>query len=864
MTVLLYIFRNSDQLIEDVKISLNLTDDINATIQLLIRNDLITLSNNKFLLTKKGINIVNYLTYSVFDISNFKGLEINEFVLEDLIGKGATSVTYKAIIKRTGKVVVIKIFYPEIIKTSLIEFNLKNLVKIHNSFLVIPNDWGEFNYEGIKLNYIIMEFIHGISLNEFLDKNMNIDIKETLANYILEIGEVLNVINEHGYYHGDLHDKNILVVEDEIKTYRERNIYHFKVIDFVGIPLAIEKRKYEKSDFDYFTENFIKIINTYCLTPSNEIDIKALGNKFYYIYENIIKSKYFTIKEIISSLSNNISTNDIIDIEKPYTYLIFEEYDTDKTLWIERFEPDFSIYSHFLNFNSIICSGPRGCGKTIYLHSLSFIPKLIKKLQENDYKYKSKINYYNRIFGIYFPCRQGEFKYFSNKQYNFHEFKTQLFLKHILILKIIRKTFSLISESYECKLFASYCNFKPLFEFIREYLINKNIALTNTSQDNPFKEITTIIRNEENECTDKLGIIDKYPSQSKMLNETILIDYFGLIRENIAELNNHKFYIIFDDLSEPQVNLEVQKILNCLIACHNKYYCCKFSTDKYAYTFEDMFGKALQTPHDYEYIDMSNVPNYEKYLEKIINKQLQLSGYKKNVNEIFDQSPFKYELLIEYLSKKKYDNVIYAGWKLIVQLSSNSVRDGLAICESIFKNLNKQEITLIKEGIKTISPKIQSLGITNYSEDVYAALINIEAVGKEIFDVVRNFGEISRIYLQRDITTKKGRKYEVITIERRDSVKLNKKAENLLSKLIRHSVFLNKGFSFSREQMGLVEKFTLHKKYTPKLKTTYREREHLRLDHKSLEKLLTNPDKYRDELLSKNAFDENQLKLFIE
>ena len=64
--------------------------------------------------------------------------------------------------------------------------------------------------------------------------------------------------------------------------------------------------------------------------------------------------------------------------------------------------------------------------------------------------------------------------------------------------------------------------------------------------------------------------------------------------------------------------------------------------------------------------------------------------------------------------------------------------------------------------------------------------------------------------------------------------------------------------------MGLVEKFTLHKKYTPKLKTTYREREHLRLDHKSLEKLLTNPDKYRDELLSKNAFDENQLKLFIE
>jgi len=86
---------------------------------------------------------------------------------------------------------------------------------------------------------------------------------------------------------------------------------------------------------------------------------------------------------------------------------------------------------------------------------------------------------------------------------------------------------------------------------------------------------------------------------------------------------------------------------------------------------------------------------------------------------------------------------------------------------------------------------------------VYASLINIESVGKEIFNIVRNFGEISREYLSREITREKGRKYEMITIERRDAERLSDKAEKLLGKLIRHSVFLDKGFSFSREQKNI-------------------------------------------------------------
>lgn len=101
----------------------------------------------------------------------------------------------------------------------------------------------------------------------------------------------------------------------------------------------------------------------------------------------------------------------------------------------------------------------------------------------------------------------------------------------------------------------------------------------------------------------------------------------------------------------------------------------------------------------------------------------------------------------------------------------------------------------------------------------------------------------------------------MITIERRDAEQLSKAAENLLGKLIRHSVFLDKGFSFSREEMGVVQKFTLHKKYTPKLRTTFREREHLRLPKDKLEKFLLKPDEFREEFLLKDITDDSQLTL---
>jgi len=910
-------------------------------VEFLLSNKFIEEKNGMLSLLQKGKGITKIIEYSQYDISKLPKEIIPGYVLQaPPLGKGSTSITFKAIKGDGGPDVVLKIFKPGIFDHINFWKKIKEINILESLYLVTPYHCGEYKWNDITLKYVEMKYIAGLTLKKFLDNNVNIDLKETLKNFIEEVGRAIEMIQDKGLTHGDLHENNILVVEDE--SYKGR--YHFKIIDFIGINPNKEFFNYELTDFEYFRDNFLKIVRKYAPTPSGEVDIKKLGERLSYIYENLTNKRYTAVKDVRKGLSEKLPEKEKLPtIEQPFTYLIFEEYDLNEPLWIRRFEPDPIISSYFRDFRSLICSGPRGCGKTIYLRSLSFVPRLIKVV-ENEPDLKEKITFFKGIFGIYFACRQGEFKIFSKETCKF-TFDTQLFIKHIFILKIIRKVVGLVDVAYSEGIFDSKPDFTLVKDFISPYL-TRDIYLTLSATKRPFKEMETILRNEEMECLNILGKEEKYPPKGKLLNEKVLEDFFRIIQEVIRELSNVKFYVIFDDISEPQVSPEAQEILNCLMAAHNPVYCCKFSVDKYAYTFKDMFGKALQVPHDYTYLDLSiglepydlyTDKFYTNYLKKIINRQLEMGGYKVQIEDCLDKLPYSHQELTDLLSQKDYEKAKFAGWDLIVQLSSRTVRDALVICDEIIIKQYENYQQSLKDENDKISVDVQDQAMRKYSRNAYRNLMNIEYKGKEIFVIVKDFGEISKHFLNKPITDDPGRhlfdieitfkkdfeggkitneirnkfaengyplyikakiskidnlkwriddkksreprfiiqekkdnkiyvyasrKYELISIERRDEKNLSDSAEEMVSMLIRHSVFIDRGLSFSREQIGLVQKFTLHKKYTPALMTTWREREHLRLSKDELEEFLLNPDQFRDRILKKDERDKYQLKLW--
>ena len=882
LLVLIYIKRHDGIETNDLTKKLNKYLSHLKDIVVFLKSKKFIIEKNELIyITKKGKEIVNIIEYSQYKIDEIPENVIPGYILEKPpIGCGSTSFTFKAGRKRI-KNRVIKIFKKGIFEHIDFDKKIEALQPLSNfPNLVLPDDYGEFEWNGSKFKYIVMRYIKGRTLKDFLNEKVTIDLRKFLGNFVQEVAKTLGKVEELGFNHGDLHSNNILVVEDELE--KGKGIYHFQIIDFIGTKSNEEFREFELLDFESFKRHLLRIIRLYAFTPSGEDDLKKLGERFYYIAQNLKRGKYHSFKELFDAFSVELPSSLKLGKikEPPFSFIRFEQYDINEPLWLKRLEPEEVLYEPIKRFDNIICSGPRGCGKTIYLRSLAFVPKLVKLIQNEPEKYSEeryKVAFFNNIFGIYFACRQGEFKYFSEKYFKFTS-KTQLFIKHIIALRIIKTTLRLINDAYIEKLFSTEPKIELILRFLTGYLV-KDIMMTNEAKEKPFEQLVEILRLEKNYCESMLGEDTKYPNIGKMLNEHLLIKFFKILKYSISELSNVKFYIIFDDVSDPQVSFECQKIINSFMSCLNEVYCCKFSTEKFAYTYEDMFNKTLQPTNDYTYIDLSFLgrpedryadKKYKKYLEKIINRSLKIGGYKQHINEVLENSPFSAQELINLLSeyakgnRSVYSEIKFAGWSLIVQLSSRSVRDTIALCDSIFRECKTEKnlSVKIKKGEIKISVDIQDKSIRKYSREEYKGLLNITFHGKEIFNIVRNFGEISRKYLERKITKESGRKYEMITMERTDAEELSKDAKRIFRTLIRYSVFLDRGLSFSREEIGLVQKFTLHKKFTPALMTTYREREHLRLSTDRLENFILRPDEFREKLFTGKIEDKRQLKLF--
>jgi len=218
-----------------------------ALMHYLLSNEFIEEKEGLIYLTKKGQDIAKIIEYSQCDVKKLPKNIITGYALQAVLGEGSTSVTYKAESEKTGFDVVLKIFKPGILDHVNFKEKIKkmgNLVSVPN--LVIPQDYGEIKWNNTNLKYIVIEYVKGDSLGKFLREDKNVDLEETLKNYIKEVGGTLKIIQENGFNHGDLHENNVLMVEDEL--YKGRNIFHFKVIDFIGVDSNKEFRQFELSD----------------------------------------------------------------------------------------------------------------------------------------------------------------------------------------------------------------------------------------------------------------------------------------------------------------------------------------------------------------------------------------------------------------------------------------------------------------------------------------------------------------------------------------------------------------------------------------------------------------------------------------
>ena len=197
----------------------------------------------------------------------------DHYELKEVIGKGKFGVVNLGIHKKTQKQVAIKIINKDSIKTSadkeLVKIEIDILKLCHHQNIVRLLD----HLENLDYIFIIMEYIEGGTLGQYLKKNNFNFTERQAANMIYQIALGVKYLHSYGIVHRDLKPDNIMITQPN-------DLGVLKIMDF-GLSKILSTQ--EKMVDGFGTLSYVAP-EVLLRSPYNkEVDIWSLGVILYYI-----------------------------------------------------------------------------------------------------------------------------------------------------------------------------------------------------------------------------------------------------------------------------------------------------------------------------------------------------------------------------------------------------------------------------------------------------------------------------------------------------------------------------------------------------------------------------------------------------
>ncbi len=147
-------------------------------------------------------------------MENYVGKRLDgRYEIQDVIGVGGMAVVYKAYDNIDDRIVAVKVLKEEYLANEEFRRRFKNESKAiavlsHNNIVKVYDvSFGD------RLQYIVMEYIEGITLKEYIEKRGVIDWNEALF-FIIQILRALQHAHDKGVVHRDVKPQNIMLLEN--------------------------------------------------------------------------------------------------------------------------------------------------------------------------------------------------------------------------------------------------------------------------------------------------------------------------------------------------------------------------------------------------------------------------------------------------------------------------------------------------------------------------------------------------------------------------------------------------------------------------------------------------------------------------
>jgi len=145
---------------------------------------------------------------------NYEGKILdNRYEIREIIGVGGMAVVYKAYDNIDDRIVAVKILKEEFLANEEFRRRFKNESKAI-AVLSHPNIVKVYDVSyGDRLQYIVMEYVEGITLKEYIQQQGRLNSKEAVF-FIMQVLRALQHAHDKGIVHRDIKPQNILLLEN--------------------------------------------------------------------------------------------------------------------------------------------------------------------------------------------------------------------------------------------------------------------------------------------------------------------------------------------------------------------------------------------------------------------------------------------------------------------------------------------------------------------------------------------------------------------------------------------------------------------------------------------------------------------------
>lgn len=147
-------------------------------------------------------------------MDNYVGKRLDgRYEIHEIIGVGGMAVVYKAYDNIDQKIVAVKILKDEYLTNEEFKRRFKNESKAI-AVLSHPNIVKVLDVSfGDRLQYIVMEYVEGITLKEYIEQQGRVKIREALY-FVMQILRALQHAHDKGIVHRDIKPQNIMLISN--------------------------------------------------------------------------------------------------------------------------------------------------------------------------------------------------------------------------------------------------------------------------------------------------------------------------------------------------------------------------------------------------------------------------------------------------------------------------------------------------------------------------------------------------------------------------------------------------------------------------------------------------------------------------